>query len=283
MRALEEITPRIRLCHTYQFPAYVRESVNRRGYCYAFHLVLSGKGRIVIEGRTHPLATGDLAILRPGQLHSFYPDPAAPYATGNIYCELWQPQALDTPIHLWWDETSYDPSFLTPVQPCMELDRCPGVIPLHHSSPLRELFAHIVKQHGAARDSRSDAIVRSLLYGWILSVCSPGYADRLEDPRIRRCLAWMEANPGSTAKEWREIAGLGKSQFLQLFKQTTGMPPHAYREKLLLERASAELLESRRSVTEIADELGYSSIHYFSKRFRERFGVSPSQYRYRKK
>ena len=59
----------------------------------------------------------------------------------------------------------------------------------------------------------------------------------------------------------------------------TGMPPYAYWTKRQMERAAASLLESDKSVTDIADWLGYTSIHHFSKQFAAYYGVSPSAYR----
>ncbi|WP_237763041.1 AraC family transcriptional regulator [Paenibacillus sp. A3] len=41
------------------------------------------------------------------------------------------------------------------------------------------------------------------------------------------------------------------------------------------------LLESRQSVTSISDNLGYDSIHYFSKQFAAYYGISPTAFRSR--
>ena len=41
---------------------------------------------------------------------------------------------------------------------------------------------------------------------------------------------------------------------------------------------AARLLLKEESVTEVARRLGYSSIYVFSRAFKNRFGVSPSEY-----
>jgi methylphosphotriester-DNA--protein-cysteine methyltransferase len=73
-----------------------------------------------------------------------------------------------------------------------------------------------------------------------------------------------------------------KTQFPELFKFTAGLSPKAYWTKSIMKQASMALWESNRSVTDIAADLGYSSIHHFTKQFTAYYGVSPSQFRKRK-
>lgn len=57
-----------------------------------------------------------------------------------------------------------------------------------------------------------------------------------------------------------------------------GEPLKEYFTRRRFERAT-QLLEDGMSVTQIADMLGYKSIHSFSRAFTRRFGVSPLEYR----
>jgi methylphosphotriester-DNA--protein-cysteine methyltransferase len=75
---------------------------------------------------------------------------------------------------------------------------------------------------------------------------------------------------------------LGKTHFHNLFKQATGMSPKAYWTQSIMKQAKASLWESNRSVTDIAMDLGYSSIHHFTKQFTLYHGVSPTEFRRRK-
>ena len=38
------------------------------------------------------------------------------------------------------------------------------------------------------------------------------------------------------------------------------------------------ILEEKYPITEIAYKLGFSSIHYFSRKFKSRFGLAPSEF-----
>jgi AraC family transcriptional regulator len=74
-------------------------------------------------------------------------------------------------------------------------------------------------------------------------------------------------------------ARLSLFHFARMFKQSVGVPPRAYLTRLRLEKA-CELLEmSDLSITEIAQEVGYSSNQVFARVFLKHRCMSPSDYR----
>jgi AraC-like DNA-binding protein len=76
-----------------------------------------------------------------------------------------------------------------------------------------------------------------------------------------------------------QVACLSQSHFCRLFKQETGFTPIEYLNSVRLEYAKTLLLYSNYTLTEIADRVGFSSIHYFSRCFKKYEGVSPLYYR----
>ena len=56
------------------------------------------------------------------------------------------------------------------------------------------------------------------------------------------------------------------------------MSPRDFIEDIRLRHAAQMLLDGTHRVSEIADELGFSSAKYFTIRFKKRFGVPPSSY-----
>lgn len=73
------------------------------------------------------------------------------------------------------------------------------------------------------------------------------------------------------------------SHLQKLFKQIYGMPVYHYIKEYRLEQAAAELVRSRRPVTEIAQNAGYDNAGKFAESFKKRYGVTPTQYRRRAK
>ena len=62
-----------------------------------------------------------------------------------------------------------------------------------------------------------------------------------------------------------------------------GQTISAFIEKQRLDRACHLLRYTSMSVTEIADQLGYATLFYFSLRFKLAFGWSPSAFRKRRR
>ena len=70
----------------------------------------------------------------------------------------------------------------------------------------------------------------------------------------------------------------------KLFKQDVGVTPHRFLSDTRLQAAAERLSrcdESGANITEISHLCGYREPLYFSKTFRKKFGVSPSQYQER--
>lgn len=74
---------------------------------------------------------------------------------------------------------------------------------------------------------------------------------------------------------------VGYSYFRKMFKKYTGISPKQYLLQLKILRAKELLINSNLAVKEIAYELGFQSIYYFSRIFKEKTGMNPSELRRR--
>lgn len=80
-------------------------------------------------------------------------------------------------------------------------------------------------------------------------------------------------------QDYAKMCNMSKYHFLKVFEKVTGSTPLKYRNNIRLEHAAEYLLEEQRSAEEIGTLVGYSSAAYFSSAFKQKFGVSPKQYR----
>lgn len=71
---------------------------------------------------------------------------------------------------------------------------------------------------------------------------------------------------------------LGKSQLQKLFRSKCGCGIIDYFSRMKISRAKELIREKNLNFTQIADALGYTSIHYFSRQFKKITGMSPSEY-----
>jgi AraC family transcriptional regulator len=67
--------------------------------------------------------------------------------------------------------------------------------------------------------------------------------------------------------------------FSRVFKQTTGLSPLQFVTRERITRAQQMMRETKRSLIEIALEVGYSSPSAFAQVFRRVVGVTPTEFR----
>ncbi len=90
----------------------------------------------------------------------------------------------------------------------------------------------------------------------------------------------------SPARKWKiqELArktGLGRVRFSTEFKRVFGVPPAKFIMRKRLEHARYLLLNTNRTLEDIADELGFSDAFHFSKSFKSGIGFPPKEFRVR--
>lgn len=76
-----------------------------------------------------------------------------------------------------------------------------------------------------------------------------------------------------------DMLHVSPSYFSTLFKRETGENFTAYVTNLRLNKARELLISTKRNVSDIAIEVGYSDYYYFTKVFRKYYGITPTQYR----
>ena len=76
-----------------------------------------------------------------------------------------------------------------------------------------------------------------------------------------------------------EFTDLCDGHFRRLFKEVFSTSPGDYLNVLRVERAKDLLSNKQLTISEVAEQSGYSSVYYFSKIFRRKAGETPSQYR----
>lgn len=82
-----------------------------------------------------------------------------------------------------------------------------------------------------------------------------------------------------TLKSMAELCGYSESHLSALYKELYGISPIADLIGIRLENAKMMLTCSAQTVSEICDRVGFSSIYYFSKCFKQNTGLSPTEYR----
>lgn len=71
---------------------------------------------------------------------------------------------------------------------------------------------------------------------------------------------------------------ISRSSLQNLFRNNLDISPKQYISLTKLNQAKILIQQHSRTITEISDMLGFASIHYFSRKFKAQFGMSPTDY-----
>ena len=97
---------------------------------------------------------------------------------------------------------------------------------------------------------------------------------------LRRVAEYMEEHIAGELnfEDVRSEFGLSATSLKNIFKLQTGMGVMEYYQQQRVNRARRMLRDGSYNITEVAERMGYSSIHAFSRQFRRLMGMSPTEY-----
>lgn len=106
-------------------------------------------------------------------------------------------------------------------------------------------------------------------------------AQQKNDPRITALEDYIITHPTENLSHAKmcEIADVSESTLRRLFKAKTGKTIYAYVREIKMTNAARRLLITNEPIAAISYALGYETPSYFSKCFREIFGMTPQEYR----
>lgn len=110
-----------------------------------------------------------------------------------------------------------------------------------------------------------------------------GWLRALRDPAIAVALQAMHAQPTKswTVESLARVASMSRSKFAMRFNDAMNLSPIAYLRQWRMQLAKRALRDTRRSIAQIAEDVGYASEGAFVKTFQKDSGLTPSAYRIR--
>ena len=97
---------------------------------------------------------------------------------------------------------------------------------------------------------------------------------------LRRVIAYLEENIRGqiTLDDVCRDNLIGRSSLQKAFRAKTGGGVMEYFSRMKIDAAKQYIRDGQRNFTEIAHDLGFSTIHYFSRRFKVVTGMTPTEY-----
>ena len=99
---------------------------------------------------------------------------------------------------------------------------------------------------------------------------------------LSRLTALLEENISNGDLSVDDVArmmGMSRSVYFKKLKALTGVGPNDFFKSLRMQRAAEILDAGELSITEISYAVGIADAHYFSKCFKQKYGVTPTDWR----
>lgn len=159
-----------------------------------------------------------------------------------------------------------------------------------------ELFENVDRRTGMKgmvlrqdADLRKLQDLKNLLELFLLELCRadrntvlPGGANRehFKTQQMERLTSYLKQHleQNLTLEQMSADLGLGTTALWRLVHEQQGCGPVAYFLNLKIDESKRLLVRTSLNITEVAQRLGFSSVHYFSRLFKKKTGKSPSAY-----
>ena len=241
----------------HSYGPYVRKN-------YVIHVVVSGKGVLDYSGRRWEIREGQMFILFPGEETTYYADKTDPW----YYCWI-----------------GFQGSSASKIVESIGFSAQTPVLTLSDAMKVESEIKKMLE----ARDLTLDGqLKRNAGMLEILSNLIVESAERAETDSSPNIYSYSEYavryinNHFSEKIRIQDLAdhiGISRSYLVKLMKQETGMSPQEYLIETRMRRASDLLSRTNDSIRVIAAECGYDDALAFSKVFKSRYGLNPTEYR----
>jgi AraC-like DNA-binding protein len=230
---------------------------------YDIFYVLAGQGEMSLGEEKFQLQRKSCLIMRPGDLPKATQDPDNRLTVLYMHFRISGNPDSSLSYFPFPRFTVVENAFQTEtiLYQLMELLEFPMLMSdLEYDCMMKKFFIHLFREQSS--DKR-------------LRVLSPKQVQK-----VREIMKYIRERSG-IGIDWHNLAEhIDSSQqyVSRLFKASTGQTIKQFIAKTKMEHAQEMLLETRMSLSEIADYLGYSDLFAFSKSFKLAYGIAPSDY-----
>jgi len=231
----------------------------------ALEYVDGGGCRAVVNGRPMELRHGQMLLMLPGDRVAMDPVP------GLGRCELITVTFVATAsllVPFARAPHTLDAFQLTLLSRMTDLAAALGDAS-HRSSELKLMLAQLIL--GTREPPAPARIVQPVV---------PARAREAHSTTVREIIRYLEETVEERIR-FPELARryrMSAPTLRRIFRAEVGMSPRAYRHQQVITRAKLLLHRGNLSVTEVAQRLGFCSVHYFSHAFKKAAKVSPREF-----
>ncbi len=232
---------------------------------YQLVLVTDGEGEFETRNRKYTIKPGSVMLLRKDEWHRYRPNPEVGWTENYVG---FNGKLAD--FFLKEQEILKD----------LEVVECGNQEVLIDT--FHKIFDLVINETPCYQQVASGLVIKAL--GYILAAHNHQEFAGTDIERIIKELCVKIRQNASENFNFDEVAenyDISSSHLRKLFKRYTGKSPHQYYLDIKIINAKELLLNTQKTVKEIAIEMGFDSVHYFSRIFKAKTGKTPSDFRKR--
>ncbi len=127
-----------------------------------------------------------------------------------------------------------------------------------------------------------ELIIKLFQFDFLLntSIASTPMQQKFENELLNEVILFINENiyKTLTIEEICLHFSISRSSLQTLFKNNLNTAPKQYISDIKLNKSKLLIKESIYTISEISNKLGFASIHYFSRKFKQQFGITPTDY-----
>lgn len=227
----------------------------------SFSFVLDGHGEFRHRGRIWPIVAPCLMVEWPGDLFEYGPSP------GRTWSEFY---------------IKFEPDSLAHLLDCGFIDKANPVRPIFQVATVQKLIQELSDIANSSEGYTKADWVDRHCEQIILSALTPGRlaVSQQEADVFKRMEGWIKGRfEDISLDDLARQFHMSPQTFRRRCFKLHQMSPIRYLTKLRIEESGRLLIETVLTVEQVAKRTGFKDPHYFSRRFRQEMGKSPSEYR----
>lgn len=233
----------------------------------------SGKQTVKIGNKTYQTKAGDLILVNPMEIHSFSVDKTSNSLSKCVCFDcllILNPKISESLLngrayvsrYISGDSVHAKPLrelFLKIYEACESASEISGdIFEMEIKSYLTLYFAYVFKN--LLLDVDLDKPKSAEFCSSVISYVKDRYSENISSKDVASALSF---NQSYFCRNFRRNFGVNFSEYLKIYRLSI----------------SRKLLEEKKSVSEVAFDVGFQNVNQFSKCFKEKFGVLPSKYK----
>ena len=271
----------------------IKKSLNLKGAWEDLDhvLIYIANGSVIynVAGTSYPLHYGDLILIPPYLCHTLEKSSDDQLIQYILHFDFYRDISRMNIAHQSAANMNPRPKLPVPEQ-LLGGSVVTAAIPAEERFQYESLFLQMYREFSRQRAGYASVlrgmaiqliflILRSMPGGEL--VMSPGQEQTSKPQKLVKSALeyiWLHFDQNIKNTTIADAINVSPNYLARIFHQYTGMSLHRYITSYRLEQAQQMLISGRYNITEVARNCGFSSIHIFSKLFKQECSVSPSAY-----